>query len=193
MQAFTIEQDKAVRAQLKTLAAQLRKRYHGTVWQGDFENATTEETFGDRLQVPTEYTTKNGEKFLLVLNLLVAQTSGGALSARVSAWRMTDMGIMGSWPVTKVSTSKKGGRFYRTYLTPQGFIEKIGASKTHFDIVRRLPNVLTDAKKMLDAGTIGNPVQTIHTDRDGDNPYDTTESHLLVFGGYEGAGKRLTK
>lgn len=197
MTTFTIDQDKSVRAQLHSIASDLRKRYNGTQYQGDFENTITDETFGDRLQVPTTYTAKDGTRYLLVLNLLVARNAGGALSARVSAWQMGTNGVMtGSWPVSRADTRKKGGRLHNTYLTPAGFIERIGSKRVHFDIVRRLPNVLTDAKKLLDAGTIGRPVGLVK----GYSPnhplygetYDTAESHLLAFGGYEAAGKKLS-
>src|ERR1039458_1021978 len=139
MTTFTIEQDKAVRAQLHAIASEFRKRYNGTQYQGDWENTKTDEAFGDRLQVPTEYTSKEGIKYLLVLNLLVNRSAGGRLSARVSAWRMTSNGVLGSWPVKASDTTKKDtGRLHNTYLVPTGFIEKIGARKVHFDIVRRL-------------------------------------------------------
>jgi hypothetical protein len=197
MATFTIEQDKIVRAQLHALATEFRKRYQGTAYQGDYENTANDETFGDRLQVPTKYKAKTGERYLLVMNLLVARNRGGALSARVSAWSITTGDLLGTWPVTSSDTSKKGGRLYHTYLTPNGFIEKIGSNKVHFDIVRRLPHVLNDAKTLLDAGITGRPVVTEH----GYGPdhalygetYDTTESHLLPFGGYDGGYALLSK
>jgi hypothetical protein len=195
MSTFTIEQDKSVREHLRIIAAQFRKRYNGTQWQGDWED-TDGETYGDRLQVPTEYMAKDGTKYLLVLNLLVARNAGGKLSARVSAWRMSPTGVVGSWPVRASATSKKGGRLHNTYLAPTGFVERIGNSRVHFDIVRRLPNVFSDAKKLLDAGLIGGPVQETHGYAPS-NPlygqtYDTLESHLLPFGGISGATKKLT-
>ena len=203
MQAFTIENDKAVRAILTATAGEFRKRYNGTAYQGDYENTTTGETFGDRLQVPTTYTTKNGVRYLLVLNLLVERSTGGKLSARVSAWRMTSNGIMGTWVVTASDTTRKAkgdipqGWLLNTSLTAQGFVERIGNSRVHFDIVRRLPNVLAGAKALLDADTIGNPVQVLHGYAPS-NPlfgetYDTAESHLLPFGGIAGALTRLNK
>ena len=187
MTTFTIEQDKTVRAQLHDIAGQFRKRYNGTAYQGDFIDTTTDETFGDRLQVGTQVTV-SGVRYLLVLNVLVSRQNGGKVSVRVSGWSTdgTSHSLAGTWVIRRTDLTG-------VTLTHKGFQRRIGNTYAPVDMVQRIATYLTQAKLLLSDGFYGRPVVTIHTDRDGDNPYDTTESHLLPFGGLSGALTRLNK
>lgn len=190
MQTFTIEQDKAVRAHLAALAKSLRAKFSATAYQGDFENTVTGDTFGDRLQVGTTATI-NGERYLLVLNVLIARDSGGKVSVRVSAWSLSGKtgNPVGTWVIRR--TDLTGMR-----LTAKGFVRRIGhtdVTRTADEMAQRFSTYLHQAKANLKSGQYSRPVVQVRTDRNGDNAYDTTESHLLVFGGYQAAAARLYK
>jgi quinolinate synthase len=185
MPTLTIEQDKSVRRQLAQLAKSVRAKFSATAYQGDFANTVTGETFGDRLQVGTTATV-NGTRYLLVLNLLIARNSGGKVSVRVSAWSLSGNTAVGTWPIKR--TELTGVR-----LTPNGFVRRIGRVDSPVDMTARITTYLAQARANIKAEYYGKPVVTEHTDRNGDNPYDTTESHLLVFGGYHAAGARLAR
>jgi len=177
---LTIMQDLTIRQHLATLAKTLRAKYSNTAYQGDYVDTVTDTTLGDRLQVGTTYTDK-GERYLIVLNVLVSRKTGGKVSIRISTWRIdNETGeLVGHWTVRR--TELKGVR-----LTTKGFT---GCD----DITARITPFMTTAKVLLKAGLEGNKVQVEHTDRNGDNPYDTGEQHLLAFGGYDGAYARLAK
>ena len=187
MATFTIEQDKATRAHLATLARDMRTKFANTAYQGDYTDTVTGDTFGDRLQVGTTATV-DGIRYLLVANVLVSRKSGGKVSVRVSAWSLSgNTGeVAGTWVIRR--TDLTGVR-----LTPSGFVRRIGNRSASVDMAQRVATYLGQARALLNDGYYGRPVVTIHTDRDGDNPYDTIESHLLPFGGTEGVYKRLKK
>jgi len=186
MATFTIENDKAVRVHLAQLAKSIRAKFSATSYQGDFENTVTGETFGDRLQVGTTATI-NQVRYLLVLNVLVARNDGGKVSVRVSAWSnggASGQSLAGTWVIRR--TDLTGVR-----LTPKGFVRRIGNIDTPTDMAQRVTVYLNQARALLREEFYGRPVVTVHTDRDGDNPYSTLESHLLAFGGIDGALARL--
>ena len=187
MATFTIENDKSVRRHLAALATSIRAKFSATAYQGDFANTVTDETFGDRLQVGTTATI-NGVRYLLVLNVLVSRNSGGKVSVRVSAWSLSgNTGMpVGTWPIKR--TELTGVR-----LTPNGFVRRIGHTDSPVDMVQRVTVYLNQARANLKADVIGRPVVTVRTDRNGENEYDTTESHLLPFGGYVAAAQRLAR
>ena len=186
MATFTIEADKAVRAHLATLAKSIRTKFTATAYQGDYVDTRTDTTMGDRLQVGTTATVA-GVRYLLVANVLVARNAGGKVSIRVSAWSLNSNGVpTGTWCIKR--TELTGVR-----LTPKGFVRRIGHIDTPVDMAQRVAVYLTMAKANIKAEKYGRPVVQVRTDRNGDNAYDTTESHLLVFGGYEAAGARLAK
>lgn len=184
---LTYNQDKTVRSHLATLAKEIRAKFSATAYQGDFKNTVTDETFGDRLQVGTQATI-NGIRYLLVANVLVARQKGGEVSLRVSAWSLSpNTGLpVGTWPVkrTKLAGVK---------LTPNGFIRRLAGQNNQVDMVQRVATVLNQAKMNLKGDYFGRPVVAERTDRYGENPYDTTESHLLVFGGYENTARKLAR
>ena len=187
MATFTIEQDLAVRSHLATLARAIRGKFTATAYQGDYENTVTGETFGDRLQVGTQVTIE-GIRYLLVVNVLVSRNDGGKVSVRVSAWSLSgNTGKpVGTWVIRR--TALQG-----VTLTHKGFMRRIGNTYSEVDMVQRLTSFLNLARTSLRTGFYGRPVVVIHTDKDGDNPYSTLESHLLVFGGYESAALKLSK
>ena len=187
MATFTIENDKSVRRHLAALATSIRAKFSATAYQGEYENTVTGDTFGDRLQVGTTATI-NGVRYLLVLNVLVARNAGGKVSVRVSAWSLSgNTGKpVGTWVIRR--TDLTGVR-----LTPSGFVRRIGAKDSPVDMAQRIATYFSQARNNLKADIYGRPVVTVRTDKYGDNPYDTTESHLLVFGGLAGAGARLAK
>ncbi len=183
---FTIDQDKAVRAHLSALARAIRAKFATTAYQGDYQDTRTGETFGDRLQVGTVATVA-GVRYLLVLNVLVARNAGGRVSVRVSAWSLDSTGTpVGSWVIARTDLTG-------VTLTARGFTRRLGGVSSDVDMSQRVATYLHQAKARLAQGHYGRPVVTVHTDSEGLNPYDTTESHLLVFGGMAGAGARLTK
>ncbi len=185
MATFTIENDKAVRAHLSALARNIRAKFQATAYQGDYTDTVTGSTFGDRLQVGTT-TTVNQVRYLLVLNVLVARRSGGAVSVRVSAWSLSgNTGEpVGTWIIRRTTLTG-------VTLTDKGFRRRIGNQYAPVDMTQRVAVYLTQARALLRDGFTGGPVVTVHTDSEGNNPYDTTESHLLPFGGTVGAVKRL--
>lgn len=187
MATFTIENDKAVRRHLSDLAKVIRAKFTSTAYQGDYVDTVTDETFGDRLQVGTQVTV-NGLRYLLVLNVLIARNDGGRVSVRVSAWSLSgNTGKpVGTWTIRR--TDLTGVR-----LTPKGFVRRIGHIDAPVDMAQRIGTYLLQAKTNLKAEHYGRPVVGVRTDRNGDNPYTTTESHLLAFGGVESATKRLTR
>jgi hypothetical protein len=185
-----IEKDQAVRVHLSALAKAIRAKFQATSYQGDYVNTVTGETFGDRLQVGTQVTIE-GVRYLLVANVLVSRQTGGQVSVRVSAWSLSgNTGKpVGTWVIRR--TALKG-----ITLTYKGFIARVGnaqIAKTPEEMTQRIATYLNVAKISLRNGIYGRPVVEVHTDRDGSNPYDTTESHLLVFGGYQAARARLAK
>jgi hypothetical protein len=185
-----IQKDQAVRVHLAELAKSIRTKFTATSYQGDFVNTVTGETFGDRLQVGTQVTME-GVRYLLVVNVLVSRQTGGQVSVRVSAWSLSgNTGKpVGTWVIRR--TALKG-----ITLTHKGFIARVGnaqIAKTPEEMTQRITTYLNVAKVSLRNGIYGRPVVEVHTDRDGNNPYDTKESHLLVFGGTTGAYARLTK
>jgi len=187
MSVFTIEQDKTVRQHLATLARDIRTKFSATAYQGDYANTVTGDTFGDRLQVGTTATVA-GIRYLLVANVLVSRNTGGKVSLRVSAWSLSDNTgeLSGSWVIRRTDLTG-------VTLTAHGFRRRIGNQYAPVDMSQRVATYLGQARALLNDGFYGRPVVTIHTDRDGDNPYDTTESHLLPFGGTDGTIKRLTR
>ena len=186
MASFTIQNDLAVRAHLSALAKAIRAKFAATAYQGDYENTVTGDTFGDRLQVGTQVTI-DGTRYLLVANVLVARQTGGQVSVRVSAWTLGSNGRpVGTWVVRRTALTG-------VTLTPNGFMRRIGNTRVPVDMVARIGSYFNAARTNLRTGYYGRPVVEVRTDRDGANPYDTTESHLLVFGGMAGAGARLTK
>jgi hypothetical protein len=188
MATFTIQDDLTVRSHLATLAREIRAKFTATAYQGDYTNTVTGETFGDRLQVGTTATV-NGTRYLLVANVLVARQSGGKVSIRVSAWSLsgnTDK-PSGSWVIARTALTGV------TLTASKGFTRRIGNTHSSVDMAQRVATYLTQARDLLKVNQYGRPVVTVHTDRDGDNAYDTIESHLLVFGGYDGATARLYK
>ena len=187
MSVFTIEADKTVRAHLATLARDIRRKFTATAYQGDYQDTRTGETFGDRLQVGTVATVA-GVRYLLVLNVLVSRNTGGQVSIRVSAWSLDGATghPVGTWVIGRTDLTG-------VTLTAKGFMRKLGKVSSEVDMSQRVATYLHQAKARLAQGHYGRPVVTVHTDSEGLNPYDTTESHLLVFGGMAGAGARLTK
>jgi len=185
MATFTIEQDKAVRAHLATLAKAIRAKFTAT-YQGDYVDTVTGDTFGDRLQVATVATVAS-VRYLLVANVLVARNSGGKVSIRVSAWSVGTSGeLVGTWVIRRTDLTG-------VTLTDQGFRRRIGNQYAPVDMVQRVATYLTQARALLADEFYGRPVVTIHTDREGANAYDTTDSHLLPYGGTAGAMARLMK
>ncbi len=195
MATFTIENDKAVRQHLATLAKAIRAKFSATAYQGDFENTVTGDTFGDRLQVGTTATI-NQVRYLLVANVLISRNDGGKVSIRVSAWSLSSAWltggnagkteILGTWVIRRTALTG-------VTLTDKGFRRRIGNTYSTVDMAQRVTVYLNQAKALLKDEFYGRPVVTVHTDREGDNPYDTTESHLLVFGGSANAGERLAR
>ena len=183
---LTITEDRTVRQHLATLAKALRTKYTSTTYQGEYVNTVTDTTYGDRLQVGTTATI-NGVRYLLVLNLLVARKSGGQVSVRVSAWYVSESGTLeGCWPVKRTDLTG-------VTLTAKGFYRTIGKTSTRVDMSQRITSYFNGAKTNLKSEHYGRPVVTIHTDSNGENPYDTTESHLLPFGGSDAVMARLLK
>lgn len=187
MTTFTIEADKAVRRHLSALAQGIRAKFQATAYQGDYVNTVTDETFGDRLQVGTQVTI-DGIRYLLVANVLVSRNDGGKVSVRVSAWSLSgNTGKpVGTWVIRRTALTG-------VTLTAQGFRRRIGNTYAPVDMVQRLTSFLNLAKTSLRTGYYGRPVVEVRTDRNGENPYLTTESHLLCFGGYQAAAARLAK
>jgi hypothetical protein len=182
---LTVTQDLTIRQHLALVAKSLRARYANTVYQGDYVDTVTNNTVGDRLQVGTTYKAKTGERYLLVLNVLVARKVGGAVSVRVSAWRIGELGTMeGSWVVRR--TDLKGVR-----LTTKGFVRRLGGRDVAVAMPTLLSTFISEARTRLDAGKSGRQVVELHCDRNGQNWYDTSEEHLLAFGGYDKATERL--
>jgi hypothetical protein len=188
MQVIVIcENDKAVRQHLATLAKAIRAKFSATAYQGDFENTVTGETFGDRLQVGTTATI-NQVRYLLVANVLISRNDGGKVSIRVSAWSLSgNTGKpVGTWVIRRTALTG-------VTLTDKGFRRRIGNTYSPVDMAQRVTVYLNQAKALLKDEFYGRPVVTVHTNREGDNPYDTTESHLLPFGGIDGVMARLNK
>ena len=176
---LTITQDLTIRQHLATLAKSLRAKYSNTAYQGDYVDTVTDTTLGDRLQVGTTATI-NGTRYLIVLNVLIARKAGGQVSVRISTWKIDSTGeLVGHWTLRRTDLT-------RVRLTAQGFI---GCD----DITARIAPFMVTTKTLLKVGLEGNKVQLVHTDRNGANPYDTGEQHLLAFGGYDGAYARLSK
>jgi hypothetical protein len=186
MATFTIQDDLTVRSHLATLAKGLRTRFSHSTYQGEYVNTVTGDTFGDRVQSGT--TRKiGGITYLFVLNVLVARNAGGTVRVRISAWHLNELGhLVGSWPiVTKLD---------RVTLTAnRGLVERVKGSYVHFDATRRIGNYLEDAVDVIKSGASGDPVKVEHTDKYGDNPYSTLESHLVPYGGADAVKALLYK
>jgi hypothetical protein len=175
---------------LHNLAVSLRTRLLATSFQEDFSNVTTHEIFGSRLIVGAAGT-RNGARHVLVADLLVNLNDGGSVAGGVSAWRVGEMGrLEGCWVITK-SESKKG-IFKEVYLTQSGFIRKLGGRDPEVDMSVRFTSFLSQAMRLLRAEDCVRPVVQVRETTDG-VLYDTLESRLLVFGGYDGIYARLVE
>jgi len=171
---LTVSQDLAVRQHLATLAKSLRKNFAAS-YQGDYIDTVTGVTVGDRVQSGI-IATVAGVKYLLVLNVLVSRKTGGAVSVRVSSWTLNAKGrVEGTWVIARTEI-KSNGKSVR--ITPNGIV---GVT----DLVPVVRAYFNGAKAKLRAKEYGRPVVQIHTDKTGSSPYDTTDEHLLPFGGSE--------
>lgn len=179
---LTVSQDLAVRQHLATLAKSLRKNFAAS-YQGDYIDTVTGVTVGDRVQSGI-IATVAGVKYLLVLNVLVSRKTGGAVSVRVSSWTLNAKGrVEGTWVIARTEI-KSNGKSVR--ITPNGIV---GVT----DLVPVVRAYFNGAKAKLRAREYGRPVVQIHTDKTGSNPYDTTDEHLLPFGGSEKVRALLMK
>ncbi len=175
---------------LHNLAMSLRTRLLATSFQEDFSNVITDEIFGRRLIVGGAGM-RSGTRHVLVADLLVNLNDGGSVAGGVSAWRVGEMGrLEGCWVITK-SESKKG-IFKEVYLTQSGFIRKLGGREPEVDMSVRFTSFLSQAMRLLRAEDCVRPVVQVRETSDG-VPYDTLESRLLVFGGYDGIYARLVE
>ena len=175
---------------LHNLAMSLRTSLLATSFQEDFSNVATDEIFGSRLIVGVEGT-RDGARHVLVADLLVNLYDGGSVAGGVSAWRVDEKGrLEGCWVITK-SESKKG-IFAEVYLTRSGFIRKLGGREPEVDMTRRFGSFLSQAMRLLRAEDCVRPVVQVRETSNG-VPYDTLESRLLVFGGYDGIYARLVE
>ena len=187
MTTFTIQNDHQVRAHLAHLAKEMRNRFPSTVHQGDYVDAITGSTFGDRLQVGTQRTI-NGVRHLFVLNVDVDRNAGGQVSTRVTTWTIDNATGLPVGHHTIKKTPMRGVK-----LTGAGFRERIGNTYQTPDIARRIAGQFNLTETLLGTGFAGRDVKDLHTDRNGENAYATYEGHLLPFGGVAGAGVRLTR
>jgi hypothetical protein len=166
---------------LHNLAVSLRTKLSAAT----FQNVTTNETFGDRLQVGTPATV-NGVRYLLVLNVLVAREVGGRVSIRVGAWSLSQSGrLEGTWTIKRTDLTG-------VTLTPKGFYRRIGNTQSPVDMSQRVATYLSRAKVNIKAEHYGRPIVQVRETTDC-VPYDTIESHLLVFGGHDGTYARLVE
>lgn len=174
----SIASDLAIRSHLATLAKAIGTKFHGT-YQGDYVDTVTNATLGDRLQSGIQATIA-GVRYLFVLTFLVDATDKGKVSVRVSAWSLADNGtLVGTWPIRR--TYLIGVRITGKGIIPNSSELLIGHVAKYFD----------QAKSLVRNGQAGRPVVVVHTDRNGDNAYSTSEDHLLPFGGTASATARL--
>jgi hypothetical protein len=208
MQVIVIcENDKAVRQHLATLAKAMKAKFSTTAYQGDYVNEYTTETFGDRVQTGTQRTI-NGVRYLFVLNVGVDRNKGGKTWVRVSAWHLDEVGrVAGTWAVarTYIGADKKL-KANGVFLTGNGWHRHLAGKNvatTADGVATRIFPFMEQAVEVIKASlssdlvSPGRPVQLVHG-YSPSNPlygetYETGESHLLVFGGYDGAGQRLAR
>lgn len=191
-----VEIDLAIRLHLSKLAKDIRTKFSATAYQGDYENTVTGETFGDRLQVGTRRTI-GGTRYLFVLNFIIASTTGGKVSARVSTWNLSPVtGLpVGHWSVGRTE-------LHGVTLTSKGFNRRLANTLTPVDMLMECEAFLNLAGARVKANlagaiSAGSEVQV----RKGYSPshelygetYDSGVSHLLVFGGLDSVGALLSK
>ena len=193
-------QDKSVREHLADLARIVRKRYHASTYQGQFENVLTGETFGDRLQVGATVTS-DGIRTFLIANLLVSRGENGACYVRVSSWQLEGKRtLVAQWVALGISA--KGRKVMKVALdvklTPSGFVERQGSKYVPVSLDKvsgMISGYLTLARKSVERGENGTPLQ-IMKGYSPSNPnygktYSTAESHLVPFGGESAVMKAL--
>jgi hypothetical protein len=170
---------------LHDVAVSLRTKFSATTYQGDFQNVTINETFGNCLQVGTTVMI-SGIRYLLVASVQIVHVLNGAVSVRVSAWYISETGrLEGRLPIRRIEMA-------HVHLTPKGFITRLDGRDNATDMTLRITAFLNAAKGNLKVGDSGPSVVQEHATKTGEL-YDTTESHLLVFGGYDGAYARLVE